>query len=121
MENGHIPDSNIVATVNSYQNSPMFGAHRARLNSLSGYRADPSALSKDRSAYIWVQLPKPMIIAAVATQGLEGEWVTKYEMFFTSDDATYVYFRDFDTFVKVNKKVRVNKKSKKCKSNCLST
>lgn len=110
MENGQIPDSKIVATVRSYQNSPMFGAHHARLNSLSGYRADPSALRKDPSPYISVQLWKEMIITGVATQGLGREWVTKYKMFFTSDDGTYVYFRDVDTFVKVNKKFLVNKK-----------
>lgn len=102
MENGDIPDSNLAATVNSYENNPtMFGAHRARLNSPSGYRADSSALSQNASPFILVQLPKEMIITGVATQGLGKEWVTKYRLLAADDGGAYVFFRDVNTPVKV--------------------
>lgn len=101
MENGDIPDSNLAATVNSYDNNPtMFGAHRARLNSPLGFRTDPSALNS-QDPFILVELPKEMIVTGVATQGLGEEWVTSYNMIATDDNGAYVYFRDVNTPVKV--------------------
>ena len=94
MENGDIPDSKIIATVLSYEEDPtMFGAHRARLNSTSGYRADPNALIQARnqslSPSILVILPKEMVVTGIATQGLGQEWITKYRMFADDGAGTY--------------------------------
>ena len=94
MENRDIPDSNIIATVTGYEDDPtLFGAHQARLNSSSGYRADPKALSharnQSRSPFLLVILPKEMVVTGIATQGLGKEWITKYRMF--ADDAAGTY------------------------------
>lgn len=94
MENGDIPDGAIIATVSGYGDDPtLFGAHRARLNSTSGYRTDPKALSQARnqsfSPTFLVILPKEMVVTGIATQGLRREWITKYEMFAAADDGTY--------------------------------
>ena len=91
MVNGDIPDSNIIAAVTSYQeDSTLFGARRARLNSSSGYRADLKALSQaidqELSPFLLVILPKEMVVTGIATQGLGQEWITKYTMY-TADDA----------------------------------
>jgi len=74
METGDIPDSFITATVPGYGGDlTLFGAHRARLNSASGYRADPKALSRARkesfSPTLLVKLPKEMVVTGIATQG----------------------------------------------------
>jgi len=94
METGDIPDSFITATVPGYGGDlTLFGAHRARLNSASGYRADPKALSRARkesfSPTLLVKLPKEMVVTGIATQGLGREWITKYEMFASDDDGTF--------------------------------
>lgn len=91
MVNGNIHDSNIIADVASYQEDPtLFGAGRARLNSSSGYRADPKVLSQaideERTPFLLVHLPKEMVVSGIATQGLGQEWITKYTMY-TADDA----------------------------------
>lgn len=93
MQNGRIPDGNIIATVIGYQKDPTaFGADRARLNSKSGYRADPEtlrALNQSLSPSILVTLPKEMVVTGIATQGLGQEWITKYGMFAKDDADTY--------------------------------
>ena len=96
MENGNIPDDNLAATVSSYEgnNSQMFGVHRARLKSSSGYRTHPSALSQDPSPFVVVELPREMIVTGIATQGLGREWVRKYTMFTADNSGALVSFRD---------------------------
>lgn len=94
MENGDIPDSSIFATVTGYEEDlTLFGAHRARLNSSSGYRTDPKALSharnQSRSPFLSVSLPKEMVVTGIATQGLGQEWITKYRMFAADDAGNY--------------------------------
>ena len=95
MEIGQIPDSNIVASTSIVGNDrEIFGAHRARLRSSSGYRADPSAIKKGSFHAIRAKLPKEMIVTGIATQGLAGEWVTKYRLMAGQNDKDYVPFRD---------------------------
>lgn len=95
MENGDIPDNDIIATLSSYENdsNDLFGAHRARLNSSSGYRADPTALNRalkqSFSPSLLVNLQKKMVVTGIATQGLGREWITKYRMFIADDAGTY--------------------------------
>lgn len=94
MENGDIPDSSIFAPVTGYEEDlTLFGAHRARLNSSSGYRTDPKALSHARnqslSIFLLVSLPKEMVVTGIATQGLGQEWITKYRMFAADDAGNY--------------------------------
>ena len=94
MANGDIPDSNISATVPGYRENPtLFEVRRARLNSLSGYRADPTALSdkidQKLSPFLEVFLPKEMVVTGIATQGLGKEWITKYIMYAADDAGAY--------------------------------
>ena len=97
MESGRIPNRNIIATTMSFGNNrERFGAHRARLRSLSGYRADPSARNQ---TFIEVKLPKEMIVTGIATQGLGGEWVTKYRLIAGQNAKDYVPFRDVNDTV----------------------
>jgi len=96
MESGEIPDDNIVATTNIFGNDQeKYGAQRARLRLLSGYRADLSADKERRFHFIKIKLPKETIITGIATQGFEKEWVTKYTMM-ASQDNRFVSFRDVD-------------------------
>ena len=94
MENGKIPDSNITATVTGHEDDPtLFAASRARLNSSSGYRADPKALNQasnqSRSPSLLVFLPEEMVVTGIATRGLGQEWITKYTMFAVDDAGAY--------------------------------
>ena len=94
MENGDISDGDIIATVAGHADDPtLFGAHHARLNSWSGYRADPKALSQARnqtlSPSLLVILPNEMVVTGIATQGLGREWITKYRMFAGDDAGAY--------------------------------
>lgn len=86
MANGDIPDDDIIAAVSGYQEDPtLFGPRHARLNSPSGYRADPKALSQaidqERSPFLLVYLPKEMVVTGIATRGLGQEWITKYTLY----------------------------------------
>lgn len=94
MANGDIPDGDIIAAVSGYQEDPtLFGARHARLNSPSGYRADPKALSQaidqESSPFLLVNLPKEMVVTGIATQGLGQEWITKYTLYASDDAETY--------------------------------
>ena len=94
MANGDIPDGNIIASVASYQEDPtLFGAPRARMQSSSGYRADPKVLSQaideERSPFLLVTLPKEMVVTGIATQGLGQEWITKYTLYAADDTGDY--------------------------------
>ena len=94
MENGKIPDHNISASMSSFDNNwEMFGAHQARLKSSSGFRADPSVVEQTSFHYIKVELPKEMIITAIATQGLGEEWVAKYTLMASQKGEDFVWFR----------------------------
>ena len=102
MESGKIPDSNIVATTRSFGNNrKRFGPPQARLKSPSGYRADPSAVKKTSLHFIEVKLPKEMMVTGIATQGLGGEWVTKYKLMAGQTEKDYVRFRDVNDAIKV--------------------
>ena len=111
MESGEIPDRNIVATTSSFSNNrEMFGAHRARLRSSSGFRADPSALEQTPFHYISVKLPREMIVTGVATQGLRGEWVTTYTLMASQNGESLVPFRDTNDAIieKVKKNCKIS-------------
>ena len=100
MENGNIPDRNIVATTSSFgNNQEMFGAQRARLRSSSGYRADPLVVKQTSFHFIRVTLPKEMIITGIATQGLGAEWVTKYQLMAWQNQKDFIRFRDIDATI----------------------
>lgn len=101
MESGNIPDLNIITSTNSFGNDrEMFGAHRARLRSSSGFRADPSALEQTSSHFIEVELAEEMIVTGIATQGLEGEWVTEYTMMASQNGKDYLQFRELTNTMK---------------------
>ena len=113
MESGNIPDGNIVASTSSFGNDQeMFGAHRARLRSPSGYRADPSAVKKVSFHAITVKLPKAMIVTGIATQGLAGEWVTRYRLMASQNENDYVPFRDVND-------TKIEKVKKDCTCACV--
>ena len=96
MENGGIPDRNLVTGTKSFD-SIQFGAHRARLRSTSGFRADPSAVQQTSFHFIEVTLVKAKIITEIATQGLGDEWVAEFTMMASVNSKNgYVRFRDFN-------------------------
>lgn len=96
MENGDIPDGNLVTATKSFD-SINFGAHRARLRCSSGFRADPSASQQTSSHFIEVTLDKEKIITKIATQGLGEEWVTEFTMMASVNSKNgFVRFRDFN-------------------------
>ena len=106
MESGEIPNGNIVATTSSFGNDwEMFGAHRARLRSSSGFRSDPSTLEQTPFHFITVKLPREMIVTGVATQGLGEEWVTKYTLM-ASQNGKPGFVRIRDVNDKLIEKVR---------------
>jgi len=95
MQSGEIPDRNIVATTRSFDNDrEMFGAHQARLNSTSGYRADPFAVKQTLFHFIEVKLSQEMIITGIATKGLGKEWLTKYKLMSGQKGTGYTRFKD---------------------------
>ena len=101
MESGNIPDLNIITSTNSFDNDrEMFGAHRARLRSSSGFRADPSALEQISSHFIEIELAEEIIVTGIATQGLGGEWVTEYTMMASQNGKDYVQFRELNHTMK---------------------
>ena len=100
MESGNIPDHSIITATNSFDNNrEMFGAHRARLRSPSGFRADPSDLKNISSNFIEVELVEEMIVTGIATQGLEGEWVTEYTMMASQNGKDFVQFHELNNIM----------------------
>ena len=86
MENGQIPDSNIIA---SSANTP---AKNARLNSGSSW----CAATSDTNPYLQIDLQALHIICAVSTQGNSqaDQWVKNYTLQLSTDGTTWTDYKE---------------------------
>lgn len=95
LQNGLITDSQILG-LNSYNDDNRnYGAKFARLKGKRGYRGKQG---KGKSAWITIDLRKPMIVTEISTQGYgdrsASEWVTKFQLFFaTNSEGDYKYYK----------------------------
>ena len=96
ISDGRIDDSQLIASSVYHNDFMRFGPQRARLNTTSGYRAEPS---KAFSSWMRVDIGRIVVVTAIATQGYGDEktpeWVTSYTLLY-SQGLDYTFFRDAD-------------------------
>lgn len=86
MASGAIPDSDITAS--SVMNSDSY-AKDARLGNKKAWTADHTF---DKHPWIQVNLQKGMNITAIALQGLEGSYITRFYLSYGDDGNTWMNY-----------------------------
>ena len=102
MENGKIPDDNIVAS--SWQEPfHSFRPEAGRLNNDDGVWCPNTLGSADQEYFLQVEFPARYNICAVATQGSplhKTDWVKKYRIQYSMDGENFTLYTE-DGTVKV--------------------